>query len=212
MKISTHASNERAIKCCWIWKYPPQHQMKNIHFCIRWNIRSCCIRYGYLLPDMKVSTPASDEKYPPLHQMKKYPLLHQIKCPVVHQIWRFAPRYENIHPCIRWRNIRPSIRWKYPPLHQMKISSPASDENIHSASDENIHSCIRWKISTPASDKISGPGASDNWFGREPETDNWLSFTAGQEEPFVPTTTKHQKHIDDDDLMRISKISFSKAF
>ena len=144
MKISTHASNERTIKCCWIWKYPPQHQMKNIHFCIRWNIRSCCIRYGYLLPDMKISTPVSDEKYPP--------------------------------------------------LHQMKISSPAPDENIHSASDENIHSCIRWKISTPASDEISSPGASDNWFGREPETDNWLSFTAGQEEPFVPTTTKHQKH------------------
>ena len=70
---------------------------------------------------------------------------------------------------------------KYPVLHQMK----------------NIRPCIRDKISAPASDEISGPAASDNWFGREPETDNWLSFTTGQEEPLWPPRIKN---INDEDL------------
>ena len=89
----------------------------------------------------------------------------------------------------------PTWDQNYPLLHQIKY--PVMLDEQYSLLQTNIHPNIRSKISaptsdkisTPASDKISGRAASDNWFGREPETDNWLSFTTGQEAP-----PQHQKH------------------
>ena len=72
----------------------------------------------------------------------KYPLLMLEYTPLP------RPLSDEIFVLISW------TIWKYPPMHQMKGPSNAAEY-------ENIHPSIRWKISTSASDEISGPAASD---------------------------------------------------
>ena len=110
-----------------------------------------CIRYGYMSLYIEISAPTSVAKYPCIRWKIPTPTRDKISTPASDGKYPRLHQMKNMHACIRWRIFTPASDGKYLLLLQMWISAPGY-KIIHSCIRWIISTPTPDKISSPASD------------------------------------------------------------